>query len=164
MKLEVIIGIIGIVIVLVLIGYFVGAFHQSQQQLQTGASVNLAAAPGNTAVTLTAATVAQHATAQDCWLIINRTVYAVTSYLNKHPGGRSIIIPFCGQDATTAFATKAGQGSHSSTAAQELASLSIGQLNSTATVQDVQQADQRAQTLPAGRGGDGENEREFDDD
>jgi cytochrome b involved in lipid metabolism len=37
----------------------------------------------------------------------------VTSYAQKHPGGVDTIYPYCGKDATEAFITKGGKGSHS---------------------------------------------------
>ncbi len=114
-----------------------------------------------TSVTLDAATVASHNNAQDCWLIIHGTVYAVTGYLNAHPGGRSIIIPFCGKDATRAFDTKAGAGSHSSAAVSELARLAIGAFGGTTTVQNVQRANTSAQQIPGGQG-DQEEENEHE--
>ena len=58
-----------------------------------------------------------HNSATDCWIQINGNVYDVTNYLNEHPGGADLIIPFCGgSDATEAFTTKGGRGTHSSQA------------------------------------------------
>ena len=47
--------------------------------------------------------VGQHNSASDCWLVIDNTVYDVTTYMTQHPGGRNTLIPECGQDATAAF-------------------------------------------------------------
>lgn len=60
------------------------------------------------AQTYTVADAALHNMAGDCWMIIDGKVYNVTSFISQHPGG-SAIIPFCGQDASQAFA---GQPMH----------------------------------------------------
>lgn len=46
--------------------------------------------------------VAQHNTQDDCWLIIHRKVYDVTSYIPKHPGGAMIYVK-AGGDSTQLF-------------------------------------------------------------
>ena len=50
----------------------------------------------------TAAEVAAHQTADDCWLIIDRKVYDVTPYIAEHPGGDAIF-KHAGSDVTTGF-------------------------------------------------------------
>ena len=55
------------------------------------------------AKTYTRAQVRKHNTATDCWTIVGRGVYNLTSWVNRHPGGASRIIAMCGRDATTAF-------------------------------------------------------------
>ncbi len=50
------------------------------------------------------------------WIIISKSVYNVTEFIPKHPGGAERIIALCGKDATEAFDTQDGEGSHSSTA------------------------------------------------
>lgn len=76
--------------------------------------------------TFTEAQVAQHATEADCWIIVSGKVYAVTSYIAMHPGGRSRIINQCGSDATAPFETRGGTGSHSSGAHSTLGTFLIG--------------------------------------
>lgn len=84
----------------------------------------------NQTVILTPDEVAKHNSANDCWLIINNNVYEVTNYINDHPGGATTIISFCGQDATSAFATKGQKNKpHSSSAKKLLESFKIGSLN-----------------------------------
>jgi cytochrome b involved in lipid metabolism len=46
---------------------------------------------------------AQHATAKDCWLLIDGTVYDVTKYLDNHPGGSAVMVEHAGQDCTSNF-------------------------------------------------------------
>lgn len=60
--------------------------------------------------------IATHSTKNDCWLIIDGGVYDVSQYLNQHPGGVAQVIPFCGKDATQAFKTRGGKGTHSESA------------------------------------------------
>lgn len=52
---------------------------------------------------LTVATVAEHGTASDCWIVISGKVYNMTSYIPVHPGGRKAITRECGGDGTAAF-------------------------------------------------------------
>lgn len=72
--------------------------------------------------------VASHGTQSDCWIVVSGKVYSVSSYITKHPGGQGAIINSCGKDATTAFNTQGGNGSHSSSAKTMLGSFLIGTL------------------------------------
>lgn len=47
--------------------------------------------------------VAKHKKATDCWTIINGSVYNLTRYIKKHPGGKSKIIRICGKNGSGAF-------------------------------------------------------------
>lgn len=84
----------------------------------------------------TLAEVATHNSAEDCWTIINGTVYNMTNYIARHPGG-SVIVDACGQDGTLLFTSriddsgnKVGSGTpHSSTANRQLEPLNIGQID-----------------------------------
>ncbi|KAG6911859.1 hypothetical protein DXG01_000106 [Tephrocybe rancida] len=49
------------------------------------------------------AQVAEHKSADSCWVIIKNHVYDVTEFLNEHPGGSSIILKYAGRDATRAY-------------------------------------------------------------
>lgn len=55
--------------------------------------------------------VAEHATADSCWVAVDGFVYDVTDWIPQHPGGPDRIIPLCGTDATTAFGTQHGDAS-----------------------------------------------------
>ncbi len=46
--------------------------------------------------------VALHAKKSDCWMVIDGTVYDVTNYIDKHPGGTGMA-GYCGADATEVF-------------------------------------------------------------
>lgn len=54
---------------------------------------------------LTMAEVAAHATPEDCWIVIRGTVYDVSGFGAKHPGGDSVYRD-CGKDATVNFDTR----------------------------------------------------------
>jgi L-lactate dehydrogenase (cytochrome) len=45
----------------------------------------------------------QHMQVGDCWIVINGKVYDTSAFMNRHPGGRWIILAQAGQDATPAF-------------------------------------------------------------
>ena len=92
-----------------------------------------AATPSTTPITpapsgITLAEVALHASSTDCWLAIDANVYDVTAYLGDHPGGSRTIIPWCGQEASTAFATEDGKGEHSPDAYALLDEYLLGRL------------------------------------
>lgn len=83
----------------------------------------------NTGVVLTMNEISKHNSANDCWLLIGDKVYDTTNYLGKHPGGAAMIIPYCGKDASQAFATKDTNTPHSASANSLLADFYIGDLN-----------------------------------
>lgn len=72
-----------------------------------------------------AAEVAQHATTDDCWTIIDGDVYDVTPFVNRHPGGAAAISTICGADGTSLFS---GQHGSASAPNSQLDSLQIGEL------------------------------------
>lgn len=117
------------------VGKYVGQINSRPARvgLNNTSTVNLGnnSDPTITGVsTFTVATIAEHNKAEDCWIVISNKIYSVSSYLNTHPGGAAIIIPYCGKDATQAFATKDGKGVHSALAQELLASFYIGTIGS----------------------------------
>lgn len=58
--------------------------------------------------TITLAEVANHKTESDCRTAINGTVYDVTAFFGKHPGGDKNLFRVCGIDATEVFNKKHG--------------------------------------------------------
>lgn len=58
----------------------------------------------STRKTISSAEVAKHSTKDDCYLIVKNIVYDVTTYIDKHPGGKSKIVNKCGQESTSVFA------------------------------------------------------------
>ena len=71
----------------------------------------------------TAADVAAHSTASDCWMILSGNVYDLTSFLPSHSGGASSISPKCGQDGTSLFS-----GRHSASYLNQLNTYLLGTL------------------------------------
>ena len=78
------------------------------------------------AQTFTLEEIAQHNTAQDCWMAIDGTVYDLSTFIDQHPGGDDILRG-CGIDATELFYNRDGRGtSHSPVATALLGSYVIG--------------------------------------
>eukprot|EP00027_Filamoeba_sp_ATCC50430_P015232 CAMPEP_0168565676 /NCGR_PEP_ID=MMETSP0413-20121227/13985_1 /TAXON_ID=136452 /ORGANISM="Filamoeba nolandi, Strain NC-AS-23-1" /LENGTH=322 /DNA_ID=CAMNT_0008597589 /DNA_START=130 /DNA_END=1095 /DNA_ORIENTATION=+ len=56
-----------------------------------------------THLVLTPEEVSKHNSVNDGWIIINQSVYEVSKFIDLHPGGVEILLPFLGKDATEAF-------------------------------------------------------------
>ncbi len=74
----------------------------------------------------TTADVAKHATPEDCWAIVGGDVYDLTTWVERHPGGSTVIKSMCGTDGTAMFTKKHGG---SSVAKSALGLLKIGSLS-----------------------------------
>lgn len=75
--------------------------------------------------TFTLADIAKHANASSCYTAVRGTVYDLTNFITKHPGGAENILKICGKDGTSAFTRKhAGRPEPE----QELAGHEIGKL------------------------------------
>ncbi|KAH7415610.1 hypothetical protein KP509_14G053700 [Ceratopteris richardii] len=78
---------------------------------------------------------AEHATSEDCWILISGKVYDVTKFLDEHPGGDDVILSATGKDATDDFEDVG----HSKTARDMLTSYYIGDIDpSTVTKKRIQ--------------------------
>jgi cytochrome b involved in lipid metabolism len=77
---------------------------------------------------MTMAEVARHASSEDCWMVIDTRVYDLTAYLPEHPSKPSIVLPWCGKEASEAYKTKTKGRSHSSQADLELINYAIGRV------------------------------------
>jgi uncharacterized membrane protein len=82
-----------------------------------------ATATSKVAGTYTLADLKKHATAKSCWSAINGNVYDLTKWINRHPGGASVIKGLCGRDGTAGFN---GQHGGAGRPASELAAYKIG--------------------------------------
>lgn len=71
---------------------------------------------------LTMDELANHNSAEDCWLLIDGNVYDVTEFIVSHPGGEAIL-KGCGIDATELFSQ------HSEEANNMLGAYLLGPLN-----------------------------------
>mmetsp|Transcript_1267 Transcript_1267/g.1496 ORF Transcript_1267/g.1496 Transcript_1267/m.1496 type:complete len:573 (+) Transcript_1267:60-1778(+) len=69
--------------------------------------------------------VAKHNHADDAWIIIDDSIYDITSLLEHHPGGHEILLKFAGQDVTKHFYHL----NHSKYATATKAGLKIGELD-----------------------------------
>jgi cytochrome b involved in lipid metabolism len=69
--------------------------------------------------------VAQRNTPESCWSVVDGSVYDLTAWIEKHPGGSSRIIGMCGRDATASFN---GQHGGEGGPASFLAEYRLGQL------------------------------------
>jgi uncharacterized membrane protein len=59
---------------------------------------------------ITLAEVTKHATPDDCWSVVDGTVYDLTGFITRHPAGAGAVIGMCGRDATESFNSEhAGQ-------------------------------------------------------
>ena len=89
----------------------------------------MAFASSTYAVDYTAAEVGKHNTETSCWLIINKEIFDVTSYIKAHPAPKAVMVKSCGKDVTEGFKTKKGLGeSHSEKAMGIKGKLKIGNL------------------------------------
>lgn len=74
------------------------------------------------------AELARHARPDDCWMAIRGSVHDVSAYLPEHPSRPSIVLPWCGREATEAYDTKTKGRPHSAHADALLATYRIGTL------------------------------------
>ena len=52
---------------------------------------------------VTMAEVQKRSTREDCWSVVDGTVYDLTSFIQRHPGGADDIAKMCGKDASENF-------------------------------------------------------------
>ena len=74
------------------------------------------------------AELARHASDADCWMAIYGEVYDLSPYLPEHPSRLDIILPWCGKEATEAYASKNKGRPHSAAADQLLPQYRLGAL------------------------------------
>lgn len=70
----------------------------------------------------TRAEVASHNSSDSCWIIYDKRVLDVTTYLPEHPGGSPIILALGGKDATKAY----NDVGHSKDSYNKMLTLQIG--------------------------------------
>jgi len=52
---------------------------------------------------ITAEELAQHSTAEDCWVAVHGKVYDLTEFADEHPGGPESVVELAGKDGTAEF-------------------------------------------------------------
>lgn len=65
---------------------------QPAKHQPTGHRISSPPPPNMAATILDGAEIAKHNSPESCWLVIHGKVYDVTSFVDKHPGGRSILL------------------------------------------------------------------------
>ncbi len=75
--------------------------------------------------TYTMADIKKHSKSTSCWSAINGNVYDLTKWINRHPGGSSVIISLCGKDGSSMFN---GQHGGQARPVSELTGFKIGKL------------------------------------
>ncbi|WP_405219859.1 cytochrome b5-like heme/steroid binding domain-containing protein [Agrococcus sp. Ld7] len=136
-------GVIGLIVGTVLASIAVGAIIVSVLAGHTGAAQvwqdrvappvetptaitpGATAEPGAGATEIDIAEVAQHADSASCWVAIEGTVYDVTAWIPRHPGGPDRILAICGTDASDGFSAQHGG---QSLPTEQLSSFAIGAL------------------------------------
>jgi cytochrome b involved in lipid metabolism len=101
--------------------------------------------------------VAKHSSASDCWSVVNGNVYNLTSYIQSHPGGQSVLKNICGKDGSAAFTN---QHNNQGKPNDVLQGFLIGALGSTVSATDSA----KVITPPASSGGYGEEEGEEEEE
>lgn len=79
--------------------------------------------PSSSGYTLTQ--ISSHDSATSCWSAINGTVYDLTGWVNRHPGGKAAILMTCGKDGSGLYNMQHG---HSNRVASILEGFRIGSL------------------------------------
>lgn len=93
----------------------------------TGAGQTSAAAT-SAGKKLTMAEVATHNTASSCWAVVSGTVYDLTEWIGRHPGGPDKIKGLCGTDASRAFADQHGKAGPDGKPQNRLKTFALGPL------------------------------------
>lgn len=90
---------------------------------QTASNQASALAASIVTTTFTMEEVAKHAGRESCYAAVRGSVYDLTSWIDRHPGGAERILSLCGKDGTAAF-----EGQHGGQARpeKELAGFKIG--------------------------------------
>jgi cytochrome b involved in lipid metabolism len=68
--------------------------------------------------------VANHATADDCWMVYKNKVYDVTKFINQHPAGANYLTDYAGADTSVEF----DQAGHSEAASKWMEEWKIGKV------------------------------------
>ena len=97
-----------------------------------------------------------HNLKSDCWSIVNGNVYNLTTYVQRHPGGASVIANICGKDGSKAFLN---QHNNKSKPNNVLSSFLLGPVGASISAE----VGQKVIAPPAASNGD-ESDEESDDE
>jgi cytochrome b involved in lipid metabolism/uncharacterized membrane protein len=100
--------------------------HSGAEAVWAGGVGDAPAPTSSASASYSMSDVKAHATAADCWTAINATVYNLTTWEGKHPGGEKDIVTLCGTDGTAAYT---GQHGTQRKPASALAEYAIGSLD-----------------------------------
>jgi salicylate hydroxylase len=98
-----------------------GAAKETRQELLQSLWVPLVSLKGDRKITRDEMT--QHASFDDCWIIIRGKVYDFSEWKDRHPGGPFVARMYAGKDATAEFGDF-----HSKKAEQHMAHFCVGEL------------------------------------
>jgi len=107
-------------------------------------------------INLSTSEIATHNSRSDCWSIVRGNVYNLTSYVQKHPGGASVIANICGKDGSGAFTN---QHNSQSKPNNVLSGFLLGAVDSTISSGVAQKV-----IAPPAGGSANESDEESDDD
>lgn len=103
------------------------AAQQAQQEIPENTSADSETTTPSTgtktAASYSSADVAKHNSRSSCWSSINGSVYDLTSWIPKHPGGEQAILKLCGTNGSEEFNEQHGGAALQ---AQILAGFKIG--------------------------------------
>lgn len=117
MKYKIIISIS--VVLTISLGYFLFKLKQNQKVLGEAVETSYAIIDVNL-----------HFSADDCWTVIDDSVYDLTKFFSNHPGGEKILMA-CGKNATDFFnGTNPLGRMHSEIAKNILSGMKIGNFKS----------------------------------
>ena len=91
----------GLVCVVLFFKYQISKLQTQQNSNPVSTSIPISTAK-KTAGSFSLTEVSRHNSRLDCYMIISGKVYNVTSYVDSHPGGDTILNG-CGKDATASF-------------------------------------------------------------
>lgn len=102
-----------ILAILFIIGFYIYNTEKSYSPMpynSTNTSTTTENSPTNlpTLKTFTKEEIAKHDSASSCYSSINGFVYDLTTWISKHPGGKTAILSICGKDGSTAFTGQHG--------------------------------------------------------
>lgn len=72
-------------------------------QASSPRTIDSAVAAVDDGQTYSRAEIAAHHTLDDAWIVVDDDVFDVTTFLDEHPGGATVVLGYLGSDATDAF-------------------------------------------------------------